>query len=623
MSAPLSEDEIAKVLKLAMTPRAERVSIYQRYVDGTVYEGRAGFLDQGSEKPLTERAPCVIYPGVRNAIRSFSSMALGDRRFPVMTTLTSEDDGAFDDRFGLTPEQSEVIDAYLGKICEQARLPAVSKQLLEHAMGAGTCVPMPSVVKGKLRVTQLDPKTCWPEFEEDGVTLAAVEVRYLYVDPNVWNEADKRFEKRVYQYRRRIDAQTDIVFEPIEIRAVEDVPLKLLRASQFQTKEKSRFVHGFGFCPAIWYRFLETVSDVSQIDGRPIHWGLLSLCDSVNFGLSQRFRAALYCGEPQVYETGVDDEASVEAPYGRASTAAQMGSDPTGWKMPLSGRSGAQVRKKGPGVIWTYTNAESKVNMLTIPNGGLDPLVGDIDDNRSTLRESLGHVTIDAKTLSSSDLSGKAIERLFGPQVAICNELREDFGANCLLPLVNMLLRIALASGTGLYLAGSKKALPILARFYQEVTVLQTAPASDMASIAPAARAGDAKATRRQWFDPTIKLSWGDYFEASDADEQSRVTTAESALDAGLITKKSALLKIKGVFDDIGNADQYLETLEKERLERESQEANRMVTMAKAGALAAGVTGKPPGIGPAVKKPKDKAKPPKADGKTPKTKAAA
>jgi hypothetical protein len=564
--APLNETRIPAILEAGMVPRAASISKYQRYFDGSVYDGKPAFLDETSEVPITDRSPCVHFPGVRNAVNAISSMCLGDKRFPTLTTLTNEDDSVFDDRFGLKKEESKTFDALLGKITEQTRLPAKAIELLEVAMSSGTAVPMAVVIKGRLAVKQLDPKVCFPEYDSDGTTLVAIEERYLY-EEKVWSKEQRKFERRVFMYRRRIDTESDVIFEPYEVTNEQDVPACILfpHESPFLTKEKTRFKHDFGFCPVLWYRFLETISEASSIDGRPIHWGLTTLIDAVNYGLSQRYRAGLYCGSPQPYETGVDGDNPVEAPSGSlpGGGASLAGYDSGRY----SGTSG--IRRKGPGTMWSYPNTDSKVGLLALTGDSLKPLADDVSDNRKTLRESLGHVELDITALSKSELSGRAIEEMKAPQVAVCNKIREDFGANCLLPLVNLLLRVALASSAkgGLYLAGIKAARPILERFYQEVE-FDSAPSNDTAPSVDAKQT--TKTSKKLWFDPTIKLTWGAYSETTDAEQQMRVTTASTALEKGLVTHESAVNKVKSVFPDISNTDQYMATLQKEIADRKS-----------------------------------------------------
>lgn len=555
---PCSENEVQKLLDAGKTPRARRIEESQRYHDGSIYDGRPGFFED-IDTPLRERAPCVVYPVVRNAVQSFTAMCLGDGKFPTITTGTSEDDSAFDTRFGLSPDDSKTIDAGIRQIVRQTRLRAVAQQALEAGLISGTCVTVVSVTRGKLRVSQIDAKCCAPTFDEgDPELLKSVEVSYRYVTDDTLDPGTGKYAKRVFQYRRVIDATYDTVFVPVEVTQVNQRPVP--------STPKTKYRHGFGFCPVVWYRMAAPVSDIADIDGRPIHWGLFSLVDSVNFALSQRFRAALYAGDPQICEFGVADD-EFDAPMGRAADIRQPGVDRSGYNEPLFSRRGAgfSKRKKGAGTVWRYTNADAKVQVLTLPGDALSCLADDAKDNIKKLREALGHVYIDPEELTGSgDISGKTLSFLYSQQIAKCDKYREDFGEKWLLPVVNMLFRVVLASGKGLYLAGAAPMQKILVRFQQKVD----------------------GATDVMWFEPSLKLAWGDYFPTSDMDESTRIKTVIQALTCPrpLITLATAVLAIKSIFPDIQDPEQYVLGLAKEA-------DDRRLFLAKGGSQTSNVSG--------------------------------
>ena len=62
-----------------------------------------------------------------------------------------------------------------------------------------------------------------------------------------------------------------------------------------------------------------------------------------------------------------------------------------------------------------------------------------------------------------STMSGKALEALKARQLDRCDQYRSDVADHLIVPTVEMLLRIACATGgTALRLPGLKKALPIM-----------------------------------------------------------------------------------------------------------------------------------------------------------------
>ena len=552
----LSDDDIQKVMTDGVTPRMRRLNEARGYIDGTVYEGRPDFFND--EHPLRERRPCVIYPVVRNAVASYAALCLGDGKFPHITSGASENDSAFDDRFGLNESESKTLDAGVRKIVDQTRLAAVAQQVFEAELSCGTSVTVAAVVRGKLRVSQLDPAVCTPTFApDDPDTVVSLEVRYRYMTEDTWSSTEQRYKRRVFVYRRVIDESLDTTFAPVEIQTPSDNPIPSVPQAAYR--------HDFGFCPVVWRRANVPIADQQGVDGRPIHWGLYSLIDTVNLSLSQRFRAALYSGDPQTVELGVADD-EVQAPLGRAADIRQPGVDPAGWQAPLrerrSGQRNEKRRKRGAGTIWTYESPDADVKMLCLSGDALKAIDDDVKDNVKKLREALGHVYFAPETLTGlGDLSGRTVERIYLGQTTRCDRYREDFGRGWILSVLSMLFRIVLSSGKGLYLAGAAKLGAVLQRFRQKV--------------------GDGDGAKVQWFCPELTLSWGDYFKPSDLDEATRIKTVLDALGAErpLITYATAVAAIKSIFPDIQDPNQYLKTLLKEGDDRQKAALKKQQAM--------------------------------------------
>jgi hypothetical protein len=587
-----SDVQIARILDAGKSPRYRRIETYQKYWDGTVYEGRPGFLDQSVDVPLLERAPCVVYPIVRAATQAISSMTLGHGKFPEILSLSSEDDTSFDVRFGLSTEESVIFDAGVKKISEQARLPAVCQQLVETALNSGSCVPIVSLNNGRIRVAQLDPKVCTPTFDpKNNERVLSVEVSYRYVE-DYFDKQDQKWAKRVMQFRRVIDTKTDITFIPKEIENEKDHPVP-------GTPDPDKtFTHGFGFCPVIWYAHRATISDTQGFDGRPIHWGLASQLDALHFAYSQRHRAALYCGDPQYWETGVDPDDKPQN-MGRTAVAPQPTSDNPqgkpmrdGWAFGTGGGRSRPARKKGPGAVWQYSSPDTKVGMMTLPGDALKAIDTHAADLRIKICEALGITFVDPSQLKGAgDISGKTLAFIFALQVATCNALREDFGRKCLLPLLNLIYQVILspaAADGALYLAGVKDLVKIFEKFRAPVGQ-EPGTGTEGAGLVT---------TTTSWFEPAQQLVWGQYFEPSDVDEATQGAVAQLAHEAGLITLTTAVEHIRGIFA-ISNVDQYVLKLQEENAAKAALEIKQAGDMAS-------VTGKLEGGGTAGGKKKSK-----------------
>lgn len=556
-----TEQQIAAILNAGKSPRFCRMETYQKYWDGTIYDDRVPFLDMTSEVPLLERAPCVVYPIVRAATASLTSMSMGLGKFPEILSMTSEDDSTFDARFGLSVEESVILDAGVKKIVDQSRLPAVTMQICETALYTGTAVVIASIDQGKLKVGQIDAKTCTPTFDKTQRDVVnSLEVSYRYID-EYWEDSESAWCKRVMQYRRVIDAKADTTFVPVEVTHEKHFP-----TPNTPDKDKTVF-HGLGFCPVLWYARNITSQEAQSIDGKPIHWGLASQLDALHFAYSQRHRAALYAGDPQLWEAGASPE-DTRMPMGRVSFAAQPTADNpqgkaknNGWVFGSGARGGRMARKKGPGTVWSYESPEAKLGLLTLPGDALKAIDLHAADLRIKITEALGTTFVDPSQLKGAgDISGKTLAFIFALQVATCNAIREDFGRKLLLPLMNMLYRIILSppAKDGLYLSGVKDLMKVLRKFQ-----------------APVQNSG------LRWFEPAQKLVWGPYFEASDVDEATRTATAMQTWTAGGITLKTAVEHVRDIFA-INNVDQYVEQLQKENAVKAQAEMQQQMALASA-----------------------------------------
>lgn len=555
-----SIERATKIVQANLPPRYFVLDQLERYVIGTQY---AHLAPWGQEAlPLFERAPCIQYPIVARTIDSNADLCLGEGRWPLITSNPGEDDTAFDERLGLNEEQSAVLDRGIKAIVDQARLRAVASELLCEAQGSKTAVAVCCIRDGKMCVESVKAKHAKPTFDaERPREVESLEIKYPYID-EWYNVATKRWEARVLLYRRVIDEQTDTTYEPVialddgaDINDAAWIP-------------KTVIAHGFGFCPVIWYRFMPKTCDAGNIDGVAIHEQVKAEIDGLNYALSMRHRAALYAGDPQVVEIGVED-GDVSAPMGRqAQSIAQPGdhSSMGEWLgRDARGQSGfsTQGRKRGVGVIWRYANPESKVEYLTLPPEALKTLEGDADALLTMLREALCYVSVDPADakLGIGELSGKALEWFHKKQTDRCEKIRDDFGHNCLLPLVNILLRMVHRKGSDatapLYLPGLKSLLPVLAKFEQAYGAQAENDNAEAAEGQPESR----------WFPPYLKLVWGPYFAATAADAKSDMDMTIAGLGAKLLTMKVAVSKIAPHFPAIDDLTQYLESLEEEAKE--------------------------------------------------------
>lgn len=564
----MDPNRINHLLELHQSPRFKRLDQFERYVAGTQYEGRRSFFDDSYA--LLDRAPCIVYPLVQSAIGSLIDFVLGEPRWPTISSFSSEDDSDFDDRFGLSEDDSDLLDKFLVKLVDHGRLKSVFRELLAQALGCGTAVPIVAIQGGRVSVSSVRAKWCTPTFAPGTNDLTALAIQYCYVES--YKDEHGKWKKRVMAYRRVIDEVSDTVYQPVEVTDG--------REPEFGAIDE-KVEHGFGFCPVFWYRFRSTCDTVADIDGHPIHESLLDELDSLNFSLSQKYRASLYAGDPQICEFAVSKNRPVGEMGPRAMVIMSKDGTPAYLADASPVRSGGMARKKGIGQVWTYDLAESRVEMLTLPGDALKSIDDHCIDLRAKLTEALGVVFIDPEKLPSHSLSGTALEMLYGREIARCDIIREDFGNGCMLPLLGMIMRCLLAIGkenaAALWVPGVSKALPLLQQFEQIV--------------------GEDEATAQsQWFCPHLNLVWPEYFRNGQQENLFQIQMTTSAIQAGLITKKMAIESLRDIFP-FESADEVLEAVEQEAKEKADQAVEQAKAMAQ-------VQGPPQAFGkPAAKSP--------------------
>lgn len=553
LSSSESKAQAERIAAENRTPRYRKLDRLERYAKGTQYEGRASWWN--SDVPLQERAPCIRAPIAERAIRSHGDLCLGEGRFPRITSHLSEDDSSFDPDTGLSEDESQLLDRFVSAIVDQANLVDVSIDGLTNALECGTAVAIARIDdEHKLAVNLEFAKHCTPKLSPSG-KLQSLEIRYPYIAEVETNEPGKGkvFSYECRLYRRIIDERKDTTFLPAKASENGGEP------DVWIPDPNLIFDHALGFVPVIWWRCGKKRTTAAEIDGCAIHANLLDEIDGLNFSLSQRHRAARYAGDPQICEYGTSPE-DVHAPQGRAARTAFAGDGdhPANRRWILDSK-GNPMRAKGPGTIWTYENAQAKCEYLTLPAGALDSLVGDVRDLYAMLRDAMGYVDSDPANIKiGGDVSGKTLEWLYTNAINYCNRIRPDFANGFLLPLVSLLLRIVsvkFVGGEVLRVPGFVKVAPILTRFADE----------------------------SKWQPPTMRCIWGAYFPLSEKDRKEKQERVLAGLEAGIITRQTAVEEIACLYPTIKDPAAYLKALEEEAQEKMAKTHEAANALANAG----------------------------------------
>lgn len=461
-------DEAQRAYEANLSPRSQSLLELERYVDGTQY---AGLKSWYADAPIDERAPSVVYPIVKTAIDSNVDLLLGDTRKPQATARPDENDEALGVE-GLTEDESANYDRFLCAAIRESRFWTVGRAAFAQAQAARSSATVWGLRNGRLVGTVLRARWCEPELDADGNVTRLVETYPFIAQTRV---ADGwRAEAKIF--RRVIDAQSDTTYLPLPA----DASGRWFGDADWTADPARTVKHGLGFCPVVWYAHMRGPTAEGSYDGIAIHEHLLDEIRAHDYALSQRDRAALYAGDPQWTECGVEeghnpspgwgaDGSTPATPAGGKPTRGDASANPVVAQYRSPGATGP-TRKKGPGQVWTYESPDTKVDLHTLPGDALKSIADNADALKRLLCDSLAIVIMDPETVKfAAALSGKAIEALRRRQFDRVDQFREDFGDHWIKPSLGMVARIAAtahAAAPGSVLTpGVGLVAPMLAKF--------------------------------------------------------------------------------------------------------------------------------------------------------------
>lgn len=470
-----------RVAAYGETARYWRINALEALWCGHGYEGRPSFWDK--TVPLRDRAPAVQAMLPRTVGNRLAHMVFSERSFPA---LQVEPRG-----FGvtLTDEEAAALSALVQDTVKAARLTTRMRACLLEGLKTGSVCAMTSLVEGKPAIEIFPAKHCTPTLTRGG------RVSKLVIQYKV---PDSAGPGKMAWYRREIGDGLDVVFAlvPCDDKGEPDWS-KVAREAEAPIE----------FVAVRWLRNDDDgVVGLDSIDGHAMVDGLEDEVFAVDMELSQLYRNALYNGDPQMIQTGVDADEGISAPQGREASSRGVIADVAmkGWRW-VSG--GAPAMVKAPGTVWKMP-VGGDAKMLESSGAGAQIIKGALEELRRVVTDAMGAVLADPATFARGDLSSKALALLFGPMLDTAADLRLSYG-DILLGIVSDLLRHMagpLAARDGVRLASWEAARPALAKCF-----------------------GTRTDGAREWLGPPIRLAWGEFFEPSWLDVTQAVAAAQAA----------------------------------------------------------------------------------------------
>lgn len=559
-------DIAVKRINDATSPRSQNISRLRRYVEGTQYEGLPNWFASDGP-PLWERAPCIVDTIVKNAIAQKVDLICGEGHYPNLTSAAAwdnlentpeEDEGSPGEEATesstekVSEETAVAVDNCLAALEKMAGFRTVSREALTESMGAESVAVVFGVRNQRVFAQTIQAEWCTPELLPDGISCKRIDIMYGFVDIVTIDEKLKAIPK---MFRRVIDEFRDVTYFPVEIREGMNAITMAARPQLWVENPELLFAHAFGFCPVLWYPHMRGCSVSGRIDGYAIHENSLDEIDGFNFSLSQRHRAALYSGDPQWTEIGVEEgynpSRKGKAPRIMEKSSPKGGIPGPGNEMHKGGYVDTSIshkmpkRTKGPGEVWQYpgSKTEVEVQLHTLPKDALEALDNNAKDLERKLEKTFGIVSLDPDRIPKGNvLAASAMKTLKSYMHASCDKIRADFGECFMLPAYGMLLRIAV--NKGVKVPGIAEATQLLQRM----------------------------GAQWSWVYPPFELSWGEYDQPDPADQLALVQLTAQCKESGFATTKQAVTMLRSVLGLGQNIDSYLEELEKEAQETAQKE---------------------------------------------------
>lgn len=500
-----------------------RINHYEGAFDGLNVEGLPGFWD--TSVPLRERAPSIRAQLPKIAARRLVAMLFSDRAFPSVTVDANAYGVSLDDA------QAEALGELVSEVVRVAKVPSVMRAVTMAALRSGTTVAVTGIRRGRPVVDLLPAKCCTPTFDADGVLTRVDYMQKVPAGGDKW-----------VMHRRVITAQTDTVYKPVDVaKLTEHTDLDALPVES---------VRPLQFLPVVWIR---NASDATcaEIDGYPIHHGLLAEINAADMECSQLQRTALYNGEPVMVKIGTTDSGSAPmGPAGRTAAGAvgpEAEHGPASWGSAIGGffrgvfkgGAGGSATKKAPNIVWNLPQG-GDVKMLESTGAGAQILTTAFQTHSRIVTDAMGVILAQPGDLGGNAMSSKSLALMFAPMLATVDEMRVSYG-EVLCEIVAQLLRWCHVTARGVYLSRLDAARPALAAMNADV---------------------DGGAS--QWMGSALTLQWGEFFEPSWQDISAAVDAATKITGGARVASQRAALRLVSQVIGVDDVDAEVAEIERE-----------------------------------------------------------
>ena len=367
-----------------LAPRARRLEIYRRVLDGTIYDALPyAFQEErngaGEYVPLRARRPSVRYGLCRIVVEDSVSLLFSAGHFPAVECAEPE------------------IETLLADLLGECRLNEV---MIDAALrgSVGSVAILLRVLKGRFFCSVMETQYLTPRWREDAPdTLEQVTELYKVRGAELIGQGYQGIDPgQTYWFQRRWDAQAETWFEPVPVG--EGLPAAPDRARSVR--------HDLGFVPIVWIRNLPGGEGA---DGACTFRAAIETSIEIDYQLSQVGRGLKYASDPTLL---------IKEP---ATTDREM------------------VKGAGNALI---VSEKGDAKLLEIGGTASAAVIDYVRTLREFALESVHGNRASADRLAAPQ-SGRALELMNQGLIWLADNLRIAYGEGGLLPLLRMALREA------------------------------------------------------------------------------------------------------------------------------------------------------------------------------------
>lgn len=389
-------------------------------------------------------------------------------------------------------------------------------QARNYGGSMGSSLVVVVLERGRFAYSAISPRcvreVAWRDW--DRKVPSAVLIQYDYEVERTEVDGDGRPVVRVDRmtYRRIVDEQVDVVFEPTRSEPGRDAPVLV---------EQRRIEHRLGRFPGAWIQNLPV--EAAEFDGEPDCDGAFQLIEAVDRLNSQSYRGLNYNQDPTLA-------------FGRDRKLEQL-------QVPL--RKGSEnALNLGVGGFANY---------LEISGAGITVSMSFVASLKQNALDLCQCVLADPASISGAAQSAKAIEYLYAPMLSKAGRMRTQYGE-----AIAELARVTLE----------------LARIYSSPAPYSEEPGNVVGGVfalEPRTTPTGELVERTPGITGTISLSWGPYFDQTNTDRQAKVSSWSTARGAYLSPLEDAA---RGVAEALGvqGVEEYVARVLEETEKREERE---------------------------------------------------